>query len=65
MNFWIQGKREALLRVLSRVDLFILNETEARLLSGETNIYKAADAVRAMGPSTIVSIPASHGARKR
>jgi sugar/nucleoside kinase (ribokinase family) len=62
MNFWIQGKREALLRVLSRVDLFILNETEARLLSGETNIYKAADAVRAMGPSTIVIKRGEYGA---
>ncbi|MSP70733.1 MAG: sugar kinase [Myxococcales bacterium] len=54
MNFWITGKREALIRVLSRVDLLVLNETEARLLSEERNIYRAADVVRAMGPKTLV-----------
>ena len=62
MNFWIQGKREALLRVLSRVDLLILNETEARLLSGERNIHKAADAVRALGPTTLVIKRGEYGA---
>ena len=54
MNFWITGRRKSLESVLSRVDLVILNETEARLLSGETNIHKAAAGVLALGPKVVV-----------
>jgi len=62
MNFWITGKRHALEAVLSRVDLFILNETEARLLSGERNVYKAAEAVQAMGPRVVIIKRGEYGA---
>ncbi len=54
MNFWIEGKREALLRTLGHVDILIINEAETRQLAGEPNILKAARAVLAMGPKTIV-----------
>ena len=54
MNFWIDGKRAALLETLRRVDIFLINEGEARQLAGEANLVKAARAILAMGPKTLV-----------
>jgi sugar/nucleoside kinase (ribokinase family) len=54
MNFWIEGERAALKQVLGRVDTFILNDEEARQLSGEHNLPRAARAIHAMGPRTII-----------
>lgn len=62
MNFWIHGEREALLRVLERIDMLVINETEAKLLAGEKNIFLAADAVRAMGPRILVVKRGAYGA---
>ena len=54
MNFWIEGKREDLLRVLERVDVLLINDAEARMLAGEPNLVKAARAITGMGPRTVV-----------
>ncbi|MBE0599118.1 MAG: sugar kinase [Desulfuromonadales bacterium] len=54
MNFWISGKREALLRTLARVDALVINEAEVRQLAGEPGLVKAARAVLAMGPKTLI-----------
>ena len=54
MNFWISGKREALLKTLRHVDLLVINEGETRQLAGEANLVKAARAILAMGPKTLV-----------
>lgn len=54
MNFWIEGKREALLRLLQKVDMLLLNDEEARQLSGVSNLPAAARAIRKMGPSAVV-----------
>jgi sugar/nucleoside kinase (ribokinase family) len=54
MNFWIEGKRDALLRTLARVDLLIVNDEEARQLSGVHNLVKAAQAILTMGPRAVV-----------
>ena len=54
MNFWISGKRPELLRLLQRVDMLLLNDEEARQLSGEANLPAAARAIRAMGPRAVV-----------
>ena len=54
MNFWIEGKRDALLRLLARVDLLLLNDEEARLLAREANLPAAARAIRAMGPRAVI-----------
>jgi sugar/nucleoside kinase (ribokinase family) len=54
MNFWIGGKRAALLETLRHVDIFLINEGEARQLAGESNLVKAARAILAMGPKTLV-----------
>jgi sugar/nucleoside kinase (ribokinase family) len=54
MNFWIGGEREALMKVLSRVDVIFVNDEEARQLSGIHNLCLAAKAIREMGPSTVI-----------
>ena len=61
MNFWIDGKLEALRRTLARVDVLLVNDAEARELSGEWNVVKAARAIRAMGPRTLVVKKGEHG----
>lgn len=62
MNFWITGKRPELLEVLSRIDLLIINDGEARQLSGESNIMRAADRIRAMGPTILIIKRGEYGA---
>ncbi len=54
MNFWIEGKRESLLRVLREVDVLIINDAEARMLAGEPNLVKAARAIIELGPRVVV-----------
>lgn len=54
MNFWISGKREALIKTLRHVDLLIINDAETRQLAQEPNLVKAARIICAMGPRTLV-----------
>ena len=54
MNFWIEGKREALIRTLREVDVVIINDGEARELAGEANLVKAARAILDLGPKTLI-----------
>jgi len=49
MNFWINGKRDALWRVLEKVDILIVNDGEARALGGSPNLVKVAQTVLARG----------------
>ncbi|AAM72211.1 MAG TPA: sugar kinase [Chlorobaculum sp.] len=62
MNFWIEGKPEELKKVLARVDVFIVNDSEARLLSGDPNLVKTARIIREMGPKTLIIKKGEHGA---
>lgn len=62
MNYWIEGTRDELIKVLARVDLLIINDSEARELSHEPNLVKAAHAIRSMGPSTVVIKRGEYGA---
>ncbi|MBI2526927.1 MAG: sugar kinase [Candidatus Rokubacteria bacterium] len=62
MNFWIEGKREALCRVLSRVDVLLINDAEARMLAREPNLIKAARAIVDLGPRVIVIKRGEYGA---
>jgi sugar/nucleoside kinase (ribokinase family) len=62
MNFWIEGKPEALKKVLERVDVFIVNDSEARLLSGDPNLVRSARMIRNMGPKTLIIKKGEHGA---
>jgi sugar/nucleoside kinase (ribokinase family) len=62
MNFWIQGKQEALRRVLGKVDVITINDGEARQLASEPNLIRAARAIALMGPRTIVVKRGEYGA---
>jgi sugar/nucleoside kinase (ribokinase family) len=61
MNFWIKGMPAELRKTLEKVHILLVNDQEARELSGEWNLVKAARAIRAMGPSTIVVKKGEHG----
>jgi sugar/nucleoside kinase (ribokinase family) len=54
MNFWIEGMPTELGHTLARVDALVINDEEARLLTGTTNLVRASRAIRAMGPETVV-----------
>lgn len=62
MNFWIEGKRDALLRTLKAVDVLILNDAETRQLAEEADLLKAARKALTMGPKTLVVKKGEHGA---
>jgi sugar/nucleoside kinase (ribokinase family) len=62
MNYWIQGKKEALLELLSRVDVLMVNDGEARELSGDWNIHRAGRWILAHGPSRVVIKQGEYGA---
>jgi sugar/nucleoside kinase (ribokinase family) len=62
MNFWIEGKREALLEVIGRVDAIVLNDGECRELALESNLIKAGRAVLGMGPRIAIVKKGEHGA---
>lgn len=54
MNFWISGELAALKKTLARVNLLVINDEEVRQLAEEHNLVRAARAVRAMGPKTVI-----------
>jgi sugar/nucleoside kinase (ribokinase family) len=54
MNYWINDHREHLLQVLPMLDTLVINDTETRMLGGERNLMKAANAVLAMGPKSLI-----------
>jgi sugar/nucleoside kinase (ribokinase family) len=62
MNFWINGSRPALLNTLRRVNLLFVNDGEARQLTGEHNIVRAARAILGMGPQRVVVKRGEYGA---
>jgi len=61
MNFWITHKRKELLRVLKKVDLILLNDSEAKLLSEDSNLFKAARWILSKGPRMAVIKKGEHG----
>src|SRR5437867_583877 len=54
MNFWIQGKLEAVKRTLQHVDILIINDSETRMLAQEPNLVRAASKIMNMGPKTLI-----------
>ena len=62
MNYWIEGKREELLKLLDRVHVLIINDSEARLLAHEPNLIKASKLIREMGPQILIIKKGEHGA---
>lgn len=61
MNFWIAGKREALVNTLRHVDILVINEGETRQLANQPNLVRAARAILALGPRTLVVKRGEHG----
>lgn len=62
MNLWIDIARDALMEVIGRIDLLMLNDSEARLLTGVHNLRSAAALILAMGPRYVVIKKGEHGA---
>lgn len=61
MNYWIDGTPSELGQVLRRVDAVVINDEEARQLSGKANLVKAAREIRAMGPRRVIIKRGEHG----
>ena len=62
MNFWIESRRNELLELLGHVDLITLNDGEARQLTEQTNLVKAAKWIMARGPKHVIIKKGEHGA---
>ncbi|MEP0821552.1 MAG: bifunctional hydroxymethylpyrimidine kinase/phosphomethylpyrimidine kinase [Ignavibacterium sp.] len=62
MNYWIENTAEELRKTLKVMDVLIVNDSEARLLTREPNLIKAAKAIIAMGPAIIIIKKGEHGA---
>jgi sugar/nucleoside kinase (ribokinase family) len=62
MNYWIEGKKDELMKLLKRVNVLIINDSEARLLAHEPNLIKASKLIRAMGPEILIIKKGEHGA---
>ncbi|OGX45128.1 MAG: sugar kinase [Omnitrophica WOR_2 bacterium RIFCSPLOWO2_12_FULL_51_8] len=61
MNYWIKNKRPALVRLLKKVDIYVANDQEARDLSGEHNLVKAAQKLRRLGARMVLIKKGEHG----
>src|SRR5215475_2223562 len=62
MNFWIESRRPDLMELLKRVDVIFLNDAEARQLTEEFNLVKAARWIMSKGPKHVVIKKGEHGA---
>jgi sugar/nucleoside kinase (ribokinase family) len=62
MNYWIADHRENLAKVLSELDILLINDGEAKMLSGEHNLVRAAEKVLDMGPKILVVKHGEYGA---
>ena len=54
MNYWIHHKRKGLIRLLKHIDIYVANDQEARALSGEDNIIKAAKSLKSYGAKMVL-----------
>ena len=61
MNYWIKNKRKSLLKISKQVDIFLVNEAEARELSGESNLLKAGKSILKLGPKKVIIKKGEHG----
>ena len=62
MNYWIADYRDELLATIREWDFLLINDSEARMLSGQTNLRRAANAILDMGPNTLVIKRGEYGA---
>ena len=62
IDLWIDTERNALLELIKRINLFVINDTEAEQLTEENNIIKAGSKLRELGPETVIIKKGEHGA---
>ena len=62
MNFWIEGTPDELAKTIADWDFILINDSEARQLSGEYNLRRAAEKIHSMGPHTVVIKRGEYGA---
>lgn len=62
MNYWIQGKRESLLRTIKAIDVLTINEAEARMLAGTGSLLTAAKEILRLGPKALIIKKGEYGA---
>jgi len=62
MNLWIEIAKDSLLAAIAEVDCLVVNDAEIRMLTGESNLARAARAVMAMGPRAVVAKRGEYGA---
>jgi len=60
MNYWIEKKKDELLKTMSKVDILIINETEIKMLSGQNKVLRAVKKIKEMGPKIVL---VKYGAR--
>ena len=61
MNYWIDTKRKELVKLLKHIDIYVANDQEARTLSGESNLIKAAKGLCSLGPRMVLIKKGEHG----
>ncbi|MCX2718390.1 PfkB family carbohydrate kinase [Lentiprolixibacter aurantiacus] len=62
MNYWMDNSWDELIQVMKRIDVITINDEEARQLSGEYSLVRAANRIQAMGPKYVVIKKGEHGA---
>jgi sugar/nucleoside kinase (ribokinase family) len=62
MNFWISGEPALLAKVLEKIDLLVINDEEARQLTGKSTVARAAHDIRKRGPKRVIIKRGEHGA---
>lgn len=62
MDFWMNTALDSLLQIISKVDVLTVNDAEARQLSGEFSLVKAAKKIQSMGPKVVIIKKGEHGA---
>jgi sugar/nucleoside kinase (ribokinase family) len=62
MNLWIESTPDDLNKVIKKVDLLLINDSELNLLTGELNLLKGLDKVHKMGPKYVIIKKGEHGA---
>ncbi|MBZ5703827.1 MAG: sugar kinase [Acidobacteriia bacterium] len=62
MNYWIQGTRSELLETLKLINVLLINDTEAKMLAGDSSVPRAARKVLALGPQALVIKHGEYGA---
>ncbi|MDC0363150.1 PfkB family carbohydrate kinase [Opitutales bacterium] len=62
IDLWIETERESLLSLIKKVSLFVINDSEAEELTGESNVILAGEKLRQMGPESVIIKKGEHGA---